>query len=137
MEPDPHGDASDAIIRLVADLTNDHDYGGPLARTLQHLGHLTPEVCRRIASLADELVGALQPIGAVHESPGFVAFQLQHYGIESLRPDREINDCQPCRASLPSWRPGVCHVCSALAEHEKSYYCSEEHRLENARAGYP
>ena len=120
-------DAGDVITLLVAVLTDDHEHGGPLARTLHHLGHLSEASRLRIADLACALVAELQPTHALHESPEHTAWRLSREGLDSVLRDRE-HDCEPCRASLPSWRRGVCRVCSGPARDERSYYCSEEHR---------
>jgi len=125
--PSPN-DAGDAITVLVAVLTDDHDYGGPLTRTLHHLGHLSDESRLRIADLTCALIAELQPSPALHESPEHTAWRLSREGLNGILRDREY-DCQPCRASLPLWRRGVCRVCGRPARHERSYYCSEEHRL--------
>ena len=60
--------ARDAIIAVAAEVSADHDYGGPLARTLRHLVHLSPEQLDRVAELAWELSSLLAG-GATHEDP--------------------------------------------------------------------
>jgi hypothetical protein len=112
---------------VLAVLADDHDHGGPLARTLHHLGHLSEESRLRIADLACALLAELQPSPALHESPERTAWRLGQEGPDSVLKDRAY-DCRPCRASLPSWRRGVCRVCGGPARHERSYYCSDEHR---------
>ena len=127
--------ARDAVISLAAEVSADHDYGGPLARTLRHLVHLSPEQLDRVAELAWELASLLAG-GATHEDPAARTYEIRTYGLESIQRRRQY-DCQQCRTSRPSWRPGVCRVCTAPAEHPRSYYCSEEHRLQDVRAGHP
>jgi hypothetical protein len=126
--------ARDAVINVAAAVSADHDYGGPLARTLRHLVHLSPEQLDRVAELAWELASLLDG-GATHEDSASRTHEIRNYGLESIQRRRQY-DCQQCRNSSPSWRPGVCRVCNVPAEHQRSYYCSEEHRLQDVRAGH-
>ena len=126
--------ARDAVIDVAAAVSGDHDYGGPLARTLRHLVHLSPEQLDRVAELAWELASLLDG-GATHEDSASRTHEIRNYGLESIQRRRQY-DCQQCRNSSPSWRPGVCRVCNVPAEHQRSYYCSEEHRLQDVRAGH-
>ena len=125
--------ARDAAINVAAAVSADHDYGGPLARTLRHLVHLSPEQLDRVAELAWELASLLTGC-ATHEDSAARTHEIRTYGLESIQ-RRHQSDCQQCRTSRPSWRPGVCRICKAPAEHQRSYYCSEEHRFQDVRAG--
>ena len=72
--------ARDAVIAVAAEVSADHDYGGPLARTLRHLVHLSPEQLDRVAELAWELASLLDG-GATHEDPASRTYEIRHYGL--------------------------------------------------------
>src|ERR687894_199712 len=95
--------ARDAVIDVAAVVSADHDYGGPLARTLRHLVHLSPEQRDRVAELAWELASLLDG-GATHEDSAARTYEVRTYGLESIQ-RRPQYDCQQCRTSRPSWRP--------------------------------
>lgn len=132
----PREAASDALDFFVSALVDEIDDYGPLARLGVHLEHLADDRLERIARLAYELVDLLGTSVDTHQTTEHLSYLVRKYGTGELQRLR-ADGCEACRASAPRWRRGVCRVCSAPALRADAYFCSESHRLQDARAGYP